>query len=264
MLSLAAGTVLDASPAEAIAAAAHAGFDAVGLRFERPPDAAERADIRRRLDDAGIVLLDVEVARIRAGSSAEEYAWLVDVAGELGARFLLVVSEDPDRARTAGVMEALCRRAQPYRLSIALEFMLFTAVKTLADANTVIAAVGQPNAVVLVDALHLARSGTSPTQLGSAPIGYVQLCDAPVPGPVDEPELANEARHGRLMPGLGELPLTDLIDAVADDVPMSVEVQSDELARTTSPEHRAAMAIAAAREVIAQTSATRKDGVQTP
>jgi sugar phosphate isomerase/epimerase len=116
--------------------------------------------------------------------------------------------------------------------------------------------------VLLVDALHLARSGTSPKQLGSARIGYVQICDAPIAGPVDEASLAIEARHRRLLPGHGELPLTDLIEAVAEGVPMSVEVQSDELVRTTSPERRAAMAMAAARQVIAQSSVRRKDGVQ--
>jgi sugar phosphate isomerase/epimerase len=85
---------------------------------------------------------------------------------------------------------------------------------------------------VLVDSLHLARSGGIPADLvGIAPrlLPYVQVADATA-DPVD-PSLAGlreEALHGRLLPGQGALPLVELLAAVPD-VPVSVEMRARQL-----------------------------------
>ena len=52
MISLAAGTVLDAPPAAVLTAAAQAGFDAAGLRIDAASTtAAEAAALRRQAAD---------------------------------------------------------------------------------------------------------------------------------------------------------------------------------------------------------------------
>jgi sugar phosphate isomerase/epimerase len=75
---------------------------------------------------------------------------------------------------------------------------------------------------VIVDALHLARSGGTPADVaalvartpGRFPV--VHLCDAPAVPRSDSPEaLAEESREDRLLPGDGELPLLRLLAATA-------------------------------------------------
>jgi hypothetical protein len=76
----------------------------------------------------------------------------------------------------------------------------------------------------------------------------VQLCDAPLPAPADG-DLVHEARHGRLPPGAGELPLGELLECVPDGIVISVEVQSTVLGELP-PAERARLLHDAARGVI--------------
>jgi sugar phosphate isomerase/epimerase len=85
------------------------------------------------------------------------------------------------------------------------------------------------NGKVLIDALHLFRSGGLVADVHAADpqwIGALQLCDAPLHGPEtnDVPSILAEARAGRLPPMEGELPLLELIRAVPSSVPIGVEV----------------------------------------
>ena len=64
MLSLAAGCVLDLSPADTVSAAADAGFDAAGIWFDAGSwSAATTREVAGRLQSTGLTALDVEGAR---------------------------------------------------------------------------------------------------------------------------------------------------------------------------------------------------------
>lgn len=251
MLSLAAGTVLDVSAARTIEAARAAGFDGCGLRPTKQELAPEHLrELRSRLDDSGLTLLDVEVVRLRADDDAAAHLRLLDAAAALGAVHLLAVSEHDEHASTVGAVTWLAEQAAQRGVRVALEFMAFTSVRSLDHALRVIAESATGNVGVLVDALHLHRSGGQPQDLGRVPGGelaYVQLCDAAVAGPRD---LADEARHHRLLPGDGHLPLLELVDAAGGDVAMSIEVQSDELLASTTAEVRARRALAQTQELL--------------
>jgi sugar phosphate isomerase/epimerase len=243
--------VLDVSAAEAIDAAHQAGFDGCGLRptaDELSPASLRR--LRQHLDDSGLTLLDVEVVRLRGDDDASAHLRLLDAAAVLGAGHVLAVSEHLERSATIEAMAWLASQAGQRGLRIALEFMVFTSVRSLADALDVIAAAATGNIGVLVDALHLARSGGTPADLARVPdreFAYVQLCDAPREPPQD---LTAEARHYRLLPGDGDLPLVALAEAVGVDVPLSVEVQSDELTSSTSATTRARRALTQTRRLL--------------
>lgn len=244
-LFLAAGTVGDAAPTEVVDAAVAAGFAGVGLRLD-PTAVGDRAiaAIRSRLDATGMRLLDVEVVRLNAAHPAGSYRRLVEIAAELGARWVLTVSELDNRGQATDQLTELCEAAHPCGLGVALEFMPFTEVRTLGQALELLAAVGRPNLGVLVDALHLHRSGGDRSQLATIPNGrlaYAQLCDAPNRAPAPG-ALAEEARHARLMPGDGELDLVGFVAALPAGVPVSVEVQSDELTARLDPVGRARLA----------------------
>lgn len=253
VLSLAAGTVLDAAPADIIGAAAAAGFDGCGLRLDPAQTPRSMLPIvRSRLDDLGISLLDLEVIRMLPGRPAEDHRPLLEMAAELGAGWTLTVLEIPDPGEQVDRLARLHEMAVEFGVQISLEFMKFTAVRTLADALALTATL--PRCRIVVDALHLARSGGSPQDVAPhlAALSYVQLCDAPARAPGDSSAamLADEARHHRLLPGDGELDLAGLIAVVPSDLPLSVEVQSDQMTAAMTPRDRAVVAYAAARTVL--------------
>lgn len=255
MLSLAAATTLDAGALATVGAARQSGFDACGLR----PAGAELSDrgvaeLARRIADSGLSLLDVEVVRLGAAEPDVGPSQLLDVAARLGARFVLAVSHHDDPGRRAAELAQLAEAAAARGLKVALEFMRFTALPTLESALSVLEQVGRPDVGVLVDALHLQRSGGSPLDLRQIPPGqlaYVQLCDAVADGPTGATAMAEEARHRRLLPGDGALPLRELLAELDPAVPISVEVQSDDLVRSTAPGPRARLAFEHARDLLA-------------
>jgi sugar phosphate isomerase/epimerase len=235
LLSLAPLTINDAAPLELIDAAAAGGFDAVGLRIVGPPgtdpvtpivgDAALIRAIKRSLAERGVDFFaatgiwlwpDLDVARLD-----RELA----TAAELGASWFLAAGYDPDAARLDDNFSRLCEAAATFGLKIAFEFMPYIETKTLAEAYRVVQRSGQPNAGILVDVLHLARSGGTPAEVAAiAPelIAYIQLCDAPREKPAHL-QLREESLRDRLYPGDGELWLTELMDALPRDVAIDLE-----------------------------------------
>jgi sugar phosphate isomerase/epimerase len=240
VVSLAHLSLLDLSPPDLLAVAATAGFDTVGLRispagpqdmpFPLVTDASLLRQTRRQMRATGVRVLDVDVARLGTGTTIGALAPVIDTAGKLGARFIVVSSDDPDHDRLADEFARLCAEAAPAALRPVLEFMPYSSVRTLADAVRVVAASGGG---VLVDALHAQRSGAVPGDLAGVDpklLPYVQLCDARRRSPGGTDGLRHESRHDRLPPGDGELPLRAWLAALPrDDLPLSVEVPSDRL-----------------------------------
>lgn len=252
-LSLSAGSVLDLGPADVVACAAASGYDLAGVRFTDPR--AQGPQVARALAREGIGLLDVEVVRLGAGPLPDADRALADAAGELGARFLLTVSDDPDEdVTTARVAElASLLRGAPTR--VALEPMRFTGVRTRAAAERIARATG---VTVLLDPLHLHRAGDDLARPADPALtGYAQLTDVAEAGTAP-PDLAHEARHDRVPPGHGGLDLGAFVAGLPPDVPLAVEVQSDELRTTTAPLERAPMLRLAAETLLSG------DGSSTP
>src|SRR5215218_6314289 len=97
LLSLAAGTVLDAGAPGTVDAAAKAGFAAVGIWFDPSTWTADTsAVVRQRLDATGLVALDIEPVIL--GRGADPGDAIVDTAAEIGARHVLVASGPAPRA----------------------------------------------------------------------------------------------------------------------------------------------------------------------
>ena len=240
-LSLAAGTVLDLAPAEVVVCAADAGFPLCGVRFADPT--TEVRAVAAALRTSGVGLLDVEVVRLGPGPLTDEHRRLAAAAAELSARFLLTVTHDPDEPATVERVAELATLLAGAPTRVALEPMVFTALRTRAAAERVARAV--PGTVVLLDPLHLHRAGT-PLDLpvDATLTGYAQLSDVAVAATPADP--AHEARHDRVPPGEGVLALDAFVGALPADVPLSVEVQSDRLIARHRPVARARLVRAAA------------------
>jgi sugar phosphate isomerase/epimerase len=230
LLSLAAGTALDVSPPDLVDVAAAAGFPAVGVWFDATTFTTSVArQVRARLDHHGLLALDIEPIMLTAGDHQDHGEAIVDAAFEVGARHVLVASRQPDDGLVAARLAALAERCAGTEVVLVLEFLPALATRTLQQATSIVARVDHPNVRVLVDALHLARSGGTPADVAALPPGtvpYLQLCDAPaVLADTSPAGLIHEALHARLLPGEGDLPLQALLDAVPG-VPVSFEQRS--------------------------------------
>jgi sugar phosphate isomerase/epimerase len=254
-LGLAHFTVLEAPPLDLVMLAASTGFAFIGLRlgalcYEIAPGSQAMRAIRARLDGEGVRIHDIEVVTIGADFVAARLAPVLAAAGELGARRLSVCGDEPDPARMVASFAELCELASVFGMGVDLECMAWRRVGSLPAAVRVVRAAGRPNGGVLVDALHLARTGGAPDDLRQVPAELIvsaQLCDAPAARPASEEAIIHEARAGRLLPGHGELPLCELLAALPAHAAISVEVP---IAGSQPPERRAREIHAATRALL--------------
>jgi sugar phosphate isomerase/epimerase len=263
--SLAALTALELAPPELVDVAAACGYDHVGLRllpatsggpaYRLMDDEAGLRETIARLDATGVTVADLEVVAIRPETEIASFSAFFETGARLGASNILVAAYDPDLGRFAERFARFCEAAAPHGLTADLEFMPWTSVPDLATAKRIVAEVRQPNAGVLVDALHFDRSGSSLRDLASIPVGqlhYWQLCDGPARRPATTEEMMHAARNERMFPGEGGIDLVSLARAMPADIAISIEVPTTELARTVDAKTRAARALKAAKGVIAQ------------
>lgn len=251
-LSLAALTVLELSPPEMVGCAADAGYSHVGLRLlpatDNEPtwpligDTPMVREIEHRLADRGLHALDIEIFRLRPDTVVTGYLPALETGARLGARHVLVAGNDPDEARLSERFAALCALGAPLGLTMDLEPMPWTDVKTLQQAARIAAASGAPNAGVLIDPIHFDRGGNVAADIAAVPsprLHYAQLCDAPAERPHDVPTLLRQARAERLMPGDGGLDLVGILRALPATLPLALEVPMQTLAKTVPAVERA-------------------------
>jgi sugar phosphate isomerase/epimerase len=228
-------TVIDATPLELIDAAVAGGFGMIGLRIVTPFAAKEvipvvghrevQREIKARLAATGIKVGLIESIWLGPEADPATLEPAIATGAALGARFALVAGNDPDEARLTHNLDRLARIAQAHRLEIVFEFMPFTQVRTLDQALRIRKQVAAPNLRLLIDALHVSRSGVDMRRLprlDSATVAYLHICDAPAKLPPPD-ALRDEARLGRLDPGDGQLPLDAFLDAMPVDAPIGLE-----------------------------------------
>jgi sugar phosphate isomerase/epimerase len=241
LLSLAAGVQLDVAPADMVTVARDAGWPAGGIWFDGKTwtDSTSR-DVRQRLDDTGVIALDIEP--IIPSEDGNDFAeQLIEAAAIIGAQHILFTSRLKDQARTTHRYQQVCEMARPHGIKVVCEFLPIFPLNTLSMAADIVANSRATNGGVLIDNLHLSRSGSSIEDVEAMPIElfpYLQICDAPAERPTDFGGLLDEALNGRLCPGEGSLPIVELLQAVPD-VPLSFEVRSKFLRDITDPIDRA-------------------------
>ena len=130
-ISLAHLTVLDATPPELVTVAAAAGFRTVGIRLTATPsvgvppydvlhEGPMLRETMRRLKDTGVSVLDTEFLRFEPEHPIGIPEGFLEVSARLGARNVLVMSTEPEEARTIERFGELCDRAAQYGLHVGL------------------------------------------------------------------------------------------------------------------------------------------------
>lgn len=263
-------TCLDAPPPEAIRTARQTGYDCIGLRmlpaapggisFPLMDDPALLRETLAALEDTEIGVFDAEIIRIAPAFDAGQYSSFFEVCAELGVRSVLVAGDDADEARMTASFAALCEAARPFGLSMDLEFMPQSEVHDAAAALRILERADQPNAAIIVDALHVSRSRTPLADLRAIPrrwMNYAQICDGPAEIPIDRAGLNYGARQARLLPGDGAIDLAPLFAALPADVPISVEVPNQAQAPALGAQEWARQALLRSKQVMADADALR-------
>jgi len=104
-----------------------------------------------------------------------------------------------------------CEQAASANIRVVLEAMPMLGLPCLSDCWDIVHEANCANSGLMVDTWHFMRGGADMELLKSIPRGYitdVQLADGPLTG---ESDLWEEASHRRELPGVGELPIKDIL-----------------------------------------------------
>jgi sugar phosphate isomerase/epimerase len=274
-VGLACANLLQLSLPEFIDVAERAGFRRITARpyaFAQALGAGwTEVALQRRLADAGIAVTMIDAlthafpgmrtvseldAAVRDRLPPEvldppDEAMCFRAATVLGAS-IVNVTHYMGRPLPAGVLaDALgdvARRAAALELRISVEFIPDSGFPDLPFAQSVIESCGGENVGLLLDVFHLDRSGGTVDDVRRLPRGAIagiQLSDRTRPAP----GTAHVPLGGRLLPGEGELPLHEVVEAALENSPdatVDIEVLNDEL-RNLPPDDTAARLSTAAR-----------------
>lgn len=274
-LVLCSGTLLGAGIPELVQAAVAGGFRAITVW----PQDYRRArslgwsdgELRRLLGDHGLAVTDldplltwlpeeVELARRYAQveiAQEDEFYRIADALGACTLNLAQGFGREVDVERAAEALAGVCDRAAQHGLIATLEFLPWSGIPDAASAWEIVRRSGRANATVMVDSWHWFRSGGDAAQLRAVPgarVGGVQLNDAPREGVGD----AMESMQARLLPGDGEIPLSQFLRTLWEigvRGRIGVEVFSRELLQLP-PVEIGRRAGAAARQALARASET--------
>jgi sugar phosphate isomerase/epimerase len=231
-------TVERVSPPVLVEQAAKAGFQVIGIRFwdgftnketwPMRPGSAMLAETQKALADTGLQVPEVENIVLQNHVNVADYVPMFEVGAILGARRVVIGSIVDDESLCTAMFAQLCELAKPFGLDIAIEFYLkWHGCASFEQGCRIIRNAQQDNGKLLVDALHLNRSGGSPSLLKTVPadiFASLQICDAPAARPSSLDDISIESRFERLLPGQGGLPLVELLRAYPSNAPLGIEI----------------------------------------
>lgn len=222
--------------------------------FSLRDDAAMRRSMIAALRDRNVTITLGEGLTVRPGGDVRGYERDLDIFAELGTIRINTVSMEPDVEHTYDQFAELAELAAARGIQTTTEFSTGLTISTLPAAVEAVRRVGRSDFKLLIDTMHLVRSGASAAdlaELNSDLIGYVQFCDAPA-----EPRFASyfeESMFERVAPGEGGLGLRDIVAALPGDRTYSLEVPlRGEAEAGIGPRERLAKCVVAARKLLTE------------
>lgn len=256
-------TVFELTPPELVSAASQAGFSHVGVRLQpaapgekQHPMIGDTPMLREtlsRMADSGVKVLDVGVFRLKKDTDIGGFESVFVTAVKLGATHAVVNGDEPNEEILAGLFSHLCDLGRPYALTMNLEATPWTGVRTITQAARIVRNVNRNNGRVLVDTLHVDRSGGSAEEIASIPkdlIAYAQICDGYAPRPTDFDTMIFQARNERAFPGEGSLDLASMVRALPPGIPLSLECPTKRLERPLTAVERAQRCLASIKSLL--------------
>jgi sugar phosphate isomerase/epimerase len=265
--SLAQLTVLHWSPPEMIANAHRIGYDAVGIRpismgvkGEHDFELAKNEELFKLTEQAmretGVVINDIELARIADGIDVGRYEGAFEAAARLGVKDVLSSIWTDKKDFYLEQFAKLCDLAGQYGLFVDLEFVTWAGVKDLKGVREVLDAVKKPNAAIFVDTLHFYRSRVTLEELDACPkdlFRFMHICDGPkeIPDESDpsyKEDLIYVGRDAREYVGEGSIDIAGIVKKLPDSVLFSVELPNLAKATELGAEEHARRCLTTAKE----------------
>jgi sugar phosphate isomerase/epimerase len=224
---------------EYIDALVKAGYDGIGLRMYASPgvnyesvtqpvtgNAALMRDIKSALDSSGLILYDALSYYIRPNFDLERMLPSLEFAAELGFPYALAICDDPDSSRQVEHFGRLCDAVGKFGMTVSVEAPVTqNVVNTLPKALQVIKEAGRQNAVICLDTMHFWRVGHTADLLKTLDpklLPYTQIRDgSPTSGPGAQAAGGPPTRQPAM--GKGSVPLSEILDALPADLPLSIE-----------------------------------------
>jgi len=262
--SLAHLTMLGLSPPELVETAAKAGYQFVSLRpipvgapneplYPLGTDRALRDRTRAAMKATGVGLLDIEVARIVKEAKPRDYLPALEAAADLGGRHVLSSAWCDDRRYILEFFGELCDLAKPLGLSVDLEFVTWSGIRTLDEAVEIVREARRPNAGIVVDTLHFDRCHAELEKLSSLPrewFHFAQISDAPAAYSTEREELIRIGRAERLYLGEGGIDVGSILGRLPQ-LPLSIEIPNTAKLASLGAEQYARLCIETARSFLA-------------
>jgi sugar phosphate isomerase/epimerase len=223
---LAPTTLGETPPLEYIEIAARAGYDGIGLRLYPSPgmtffpivgDAALEQSVRRALSNTGLKVFEIFTCYLQPGMDFEAMKRAHEYGASLGAKYALVIGDDPEWDRLVQSFGRLCDNAAQFGLTCALEAPVGRrTLKTLELNLKVIEEAKRPNVGLSVDPAQYMRSGGTAAMLKAVDpklFHYGQINDT----------ASMQVGDPLCMPGEGAVPLYDYLDALPPDLMLGLE-----------------------------------------
>jgi len=227
----------------AASAAGFRGFGILGADLEQYLRTSRLAELRTVLRDHGMTTVELEVVQDwwvpegpRQAASDRYRRFLLTAAEALGARDVKLIPSTIERGfdldRCAAAFHAVCAEFSGVGSLVALEFLPFGSIATLAEAVGLVRTAGHPDGGLLVDLWHLMRGPAGQLEaLADVPVELikgVELDDGDT-DPVGT--LFDDTVHRRRLPGEGDWPVAEFIrtlESIGYPGPWGVEILSDD------------------------------------
>jgi sugar phosphate isomerase/epimerase len=224
------------------------GYPAWSLR-----EPATRQAMKSALRERGVSISLGQGFAIRPDRDIRDSAADLDLMCELGVTRICSLSLDPDLGRSLDQIGTLAEMADRVGAEIVIEFVPTFTIPNLPAAISALRRIGRNNARLLIDTMHLMRSGGSAADVAALDpdlVGYAQLCDAPLVA--KNPSYMEESVTERMVPGKGELPLRAILAALPKHVVIGLEIPLLTRARAGErPHERARDCVDGARKLLA-------------
>jgi sugar phosphate isomerase/epimerase len=230
--------------------------------FSLKDDATLRKDLLAVMNDRGVAISLGDGVMLLPGADVHALSADLDVLADLGVPRINAVSLDPDLGRTFDQFAALTELAAQRSMQTLVEPVPGLTVGGLPTAVAARDHVGRPEFRLLIDTMHLVRSGSGAADLAAIDpdhVGYAQLNDTTLRPRTDN--YMEEAIYERMVPGDGELPLHDILSALPADVVIELEVPRRSLALAgVSPIDRLRPCVDAARRLLSEVQLGSRSG----
>ncbi len=259
-LSLHQLTVLDAAPEALAAIAGQLGCQSVCL-FTHVPEVVRHVyplvgpeqlqAVQAALSSAGVGVSNLEVFPLDGKTPAADFEPGLAIGAALGAKRATVHIHDADVETATARFAAFCDLAARHGIDAGLEFNAFSAVRDARIAAAIVRGAARPNGRVVLDLLHLVRSGGGVAEVEAIAdlVDFVQLSDGPAE--VAETGRWREAVGERGLPGSGAFPLAALLGRLRPGTIVDIEVPQTAARKAGQPPlERARRAVEAGRKLL--------------